>query len=76
MGPAFYVMAILGCGDSETACQQVRYEPARYATADACADAQAHALAGQTDLAFPVVMARCMPGNAALAENVANQPVG
>ena len=36
MGPAFYVMAILGCGEADTACQQVGVTQAQYESADAC----------------------------------------
>jgi ABC-type hemin transport system ATPase subunit len=67
MGPAFYIMAILGCGDAETACQQVRLAETQYVTAEACSAATAAVLTQNSDLAFPVVMAECRAANRAMA---------
>jgi hypothetical protein len=68
MGPAFYVLAILGCGDSETACQQVRVSEAQFASADACAAASSQLLLDSSDLAFPVIMGECRPASRASAQ--------
>jgi len=67
MGPAFYVMAILGCADTETACQQVRIAETEYATPEACNAATSAILYQNSDLAFPVVMAECRPANRSMA---------
>ena len=64
MGPIFYVMAILGCGDAGSACQQVRVADAQYASADACNAAVGTVLTEQGDLDFPEVLAECRPGQA------------
>ena len=64
MGPAFYVMAILGCGEADTACQQVGVTQAQYESADACTAATADAVGRHGDLLYPVVVAQCMPGTA------------
>lgn len=61
MGPVFYIMAILGCGDGAAACQQVRMVDTHYASADACAAAMNAALMDATDLSFPEVTAECRP---------------
>jgi ABC-type proline/glycine betaine transport system substrate-binding protein len=67
MGPAFYIMAILGCADSETACQQVRLAETQYATEAACNSATSAILYENSDIAFPVVMAQCRPANRSMA---------
>ncbi|TVV71538.1 hypothetical protein FOY91_16625 [Sphingomonas solaris] len=67
MGPVFYIMAILGCGDGQAACQQVRTVETHYASPDACTAAMPAALMDQSDLSYPEVMAECRPGKASLA---------
>lgn len=60
MGPAGYLIAILGCGEADAPCQQVQLAPARYETQAACEAASDDALArhgGAFD--FPVVVAEC-----------------
>ena len=59
MEPVFFVMAILGCGDGNTACQEARVDTAHYATAAQCQAAMPTALARHTDLSFPVIAANC-----------------
>ena len=77
MGPAFYIMAILGCGDGGSACQQVRLVKTHYASVDACNAAMSEALMGATDLSFPEVGAECRPAaKADLAVAQANAPRG
>jgi hypothetical protein len=64
MGPAAFVIAILGCGEGEAPCQQVRIAEARYESQAACTAATEAQLMRQTDLAFPVVVAECRPAGA------------
>lgn len=59
MEPLYYVMAILGCGDGEAACQQVRVEPTRYASAVQCQVAMTGVLQRNADLMYPTVAASC-----------------
>lgn len=59
MGPVSFVIAILGCADGGTACQQVAVAPARYESAAACEAATTNVLAGATDFDFPTIVARC-----------------
>lgn len=59
MGPAVYIMAILGCGEGEAACQQVGTVRARYESAAECnADTMA-AVERNMNIAYPVVVAEC-----------------
>jgi len=59
MGPAFYVLAILGCGEGETACEQIATAGSAYQSVDACNQASEGALMRHVDAAFPVVVAQC-----------------
>lgn len=59
MDPLFYVMAIMGCGDGSTACQQARVEVAQYRTIGECQRAMPAALARNSDIDYPVVSAAC-----------------
>ena len=68
MGGVFYVMAIMGCGDAGTACQQARLEDVRYRTAMECQAAMPAALGRNTDLSFPVITAACQQQGTATAD--------
>jgi hypothetical protein len=59
MQSLIYVMAILGCGESDAACREVRVEPQSYRSEATCRAATGAALARHTDLEFPNVVARC-----------------
>lgn len=69
LGQAFYVMAILGCADDQTACRDVRLVDTQYVSADACAAATPAMLVANSDVAFPVVMAACRPAGAQMAKD-------
>ena len=70
MGPAFYIMAILGCGEADTACQQVGVEQAQYRSVDECNAATADALARHVDAAYPVVVAQCQRADSPIAQTI------
>ncbi len=59
MGPVFFVMAIMGCGDGSTQCSVAKIEPTHYVTAAQCRADLPAALARNTDLSFPVISAAC-----------------
>jgi len=59
MGPVYYVMAILGCGDAGDQCRQMRLEPVRYPSAAQCQAAMSEALLRNSDLLYPVITAAC-----------------
>ena len=59
MGPAAFVIAILGCTDSSTACSPVAMMPTRYESKASCAAATVDALSRNTDADFPMVIAEC-----------------
>ena len=63
MEPLLYVMAILGCGESDAACQQIRVEPTTYASQAECLAATEAALMRNSDIPFPNFVAQCRPSN-------------
>ena len=65
MGPGLYVIAILGCGEGETACQPVQIAETRYQSREACIAATETALGAFANLDFPVVVAQCRAEGAA-----------
>ena len=64
MGPAGFLLAIMGCGESEAQCQQVQLAPVRYESQAACLASSEEQLARHSDLAFPVVVAECRAAGA------------
>lgn len=70
MGPALYVLAILGCGEAETACQPVSVAQQQYASIDECNAATTAAVEQNAELAFPVVVAQCARADSQLAQQV------
>ena len=77
MDQVLYVLAILGCGDDGTACQQARVEPARYTSYAACQEAMTDALLRNTDLSYPVISAACQrQGLRTVAKDAPRTPRG
>ncbi|KTT74101.1 hypothetical protein [Sphingomonas endophytica] len=68
METAFFVMAIMGCGDASAGCATARIEPAHYATVQQCQAAMPAALARNTDIDSPVVSAACQRNGEQMVE--------
>jgi hypothetical protein len=64
MGPVYYVIAILGCGDGSVQCSPVATVPTQYSTHAACEAATKDALIANSDLDFPTLVAQCRAGRA------------
>jgi hypothetical protein len=62
MGPAYFVIALLGCADGGGACTEVATLPAHYGTETECTAATAAALVENSNLDFPTIVARCRAG--------------
>lgn len=59
MAAAIFLMAIMGCGEAEAPCQQVRVLETRYESQASCtADTEA-AVTRFIDLDYPVIVAQC-----------------
>jgi hypothetical protein len=65
MEPLLFVMAILGCGESDAPCREVRLAQARYRSEAECVAATDDELMRHGDLAYPTVVAQCRPAGAA-----------
>jgi len=65
MGPAYFVIAILGCADGSADCRPVATEPTRYASEAQCAAAVNDVLVRNSDLDFPTLTAECRAVKAA-----------
>lgn len=70
MGPAYFVIAIMGCSDGAVDCQTVATPAAHYSTEQACLAARNDALVANSDLDFPTLLAQCQ----AVAPRAAAKP--
>ena len=59
MESAYFILAILGCGEGEATCRQVAVTDALYVSAEACTADTGQAVARYQDIAYPVVVAEC-----------------
>ena len=60
MEPITFLIAILGCGEADAPCREVRTLDTRYESQAACSSATDDALLRNSDADFPVVVARCI----------------
>ena len=65
MGPAIFILAILGCGDDNASCHTVAVMPTPYQSAAACDAVTEDALQHHLDADYPVVVARCVQKDSA-----------
>lgn len=63
MGPAYFVIAILGCADGGTSCTQVATLQTQYVSEEQCSAATAAALIENTQFDYPTLVARCAPAD-------------
>ena len=61
MEPLLYIMAILGCGESDAPCRDVAVVETRYQSEQQCLAATEDELLRRDDLLFPSVVAQCRP---------------
>ena len=64
MEPILFVMAILGCGESDAPCREVAVVVTRYRSEAACLAAAGTELSRRDDVLYPSVVAQCRPANA------------
>ena len=70
MGPAYFVIAILGCADGGSQCTPVATLQTRYASEAECSAATAPALEANSNFDFPTLLARCRAGNSASSAEI------
>lgn len=64
MEPLTFLIAIMGCGEGEAPCRQVRILEARYESRAACGAATEAAVLGNVEIDYPVVAAECVAAGA------------
>jgi hypothetical protein len=69
MDPVLFLIAIMGCGEGDTACRQIRTLDTRYESHAACTAATEAAVAQNSDIEYPVVVAQCVAAGAAPASH-------
>lgn len=67
MGPAIFVLAILGCGEADAPCQQVSIVNTAFSSEAACGEATGDAVERNQDIPYPVVVAECRRADAKTA---------
>jgi len=67
MGPAVFILAIMGCGEGDAACETVKVMPTHYVSAAACNAGTDAAARRYFDIDYPVVVAQCLRMDAAAA---------
>jgi hypothetical protein len=65
MGPGIFLIAIMGCGEGDAPCQQVRLLDTHYESRAACMAASEGALMQNSNVDFPNVVAQCVPARQA-----------
>jgi hypothetical protein len=68
MGPAIFILAIMGCGEDQTACQTVAVMPQQYQSVAACDAGIDAAVQRHIDIDYPVVVAQCLRMDATAAQ--------
>ena len=63
MGPAIFLIAIMGCGEGSDSCQPVRTLETRFESEAQCLAATEAALENNMDVDYPVVVAQCTAGD-------------
>jgi hypothetical protein len=61
MGPGYFILAILGCGDGAAMCEQVAREETIYRSEAACLAGSEDVLIRESSRPYPLLMAECQP---------------
>jgi hypothetical protein len=69
MGPGYFILAIMGCGDAGAMCEQVAREDVIYRSEAACYADSETALIRESHQPFPLLMAECRDLNEQIASN-------
>ena len=67
MGPALFVIAILGCGEGDSPCEQVRRLDTPYQSQASCMAATEAAMAANSNENYPVIVAQCVAAGSNLS---------
>lgn len=67
MAAAVFLIAIMGCGEGDAPCQQLRLLDTRYESRAACVAATGAAASRFMDADYPVIVAQCLPSGSPAA---------
>jgi hypothetical protein len=67
MGPGIFLIAIMGCGEGDAPCQQVRLLQTQYQSRAECLAASETALMANSNVDYPSVVAQCVSSRQAAA---------
>lgn len=70
MGPGYFILAIMGCGDGAVDCQDLRRSHALYASEVACMADSETALYRASSEPYPLLLAECRRVSPQLAQGV------
>ncbi len=59
MGPGYFILAIMGCGDGATMCEQIALRETTFRSETACMAETESALDEAMDQPFPLLLADC-----------------
>ena len=60
MGPGIFLIAIMGCGDGDAECRQLRLLETQYGSRAECMAASEGALIQNGNVDYPTVLAQCV----------------
>ncbi|HEX3422201.1 MAG TPA: hypothetical protein VHS33_02205 [Sphingomicrobium sp.] len=69
MGPAYFVIAILGCADGGSACTKIATLETRYSSEAECTAATPAALIENSKFDYPTLVASCRPDSVKSADS-------
>jgi hypothetical protein len=70
MGPAYFILAILGCGEGDAPCRQVAVTGMTFDSQSACMAATGNAVEKYQDAPYPVVVAQCRNAKSTIAQEL------
>lgn len=68
MGPAYFILAIMGCGDGAVMCEDIRLTEAVYRSEAGCFAQSEAALIAASDSPYPTIVAECRRVSRQVAE--------
>lgn len=75
MGPGYFILAIMGCGDAAIMCEEVGRRDAMFTSELACMAETEAALVAASDNPYPLLIAECRNVSPQMAQAGAN-PTG
>lgn len=75
VGPAIFIISILGCGDDNAPCQTIAVMPQQYASVMTCQSGAEDAIQHHLDSEYPVLVAQCLRSDSPMPIGVSGDEV-